>query len=28
MAYQFTIAFYEEGSSIHLVEGVPDMGTV
>jgi hypothetical protein len=28
MAYQFTIAFYEQGSLVQLVEGIPQTGEV
>ena len=28
MAYQFTIAFYEQGSMVQLVEGIPQTGEV
>lgn len=28
MAYQYTLAFYEQGSLVHLVEGIPYTGIV
>ena len=28
MAFQYTIAFYEQGSMVQLVEGIPQTGEV